>query len=182
MRAAEIDAFLAAGPAALVRVEAARGSTPREAGAWMLVSTRGTLGTIGGGQLEYMAIDAARHVTSIEDQKMSTSISSFGTAPSRLETARRFPGIDSRSLGIAAALAVGLAFTLCSLIVAVSPGTLARFASYALHLDITGLSRAITPASFLVGLGFVMLYAGAVVSATAGIYNRFTTNRSQPAA
>ena len=48
------------GPAMLVRVESARGSTPREAGAWMLVSRGGTLGTIGGGQLEYMAIDAAR--------------------------------------------------------------------------------------------------------------------------
>jgi xanthine dehydrogenase accessory factor len=44
----------------LVRVESARGSTPREAGAWMLVSEKRTLGTIGGGQLEYMAIDAAR--------------------------------------------------------------------------------------------------------------------------
>ena len=46
--------------AALVRVETARGSTPREAGAWMVVGPQATLGTIGGGQLEYMAIDAAR--------------------------------------------------------------------------------------------------------------------------
>ena len=34
----EIEAFLDAGPAMLVRVETAKGSTPREAGAWMLVS------------------------------------------------------------------------------------------------------------------------------------------------
>ena len=47
--------------AALVRVESARGSTPRESGAWMVVGARGRcIGTIGGGQLEYMAIDAAR--------------------------------------------------------------------------------------------------------------------------
>jgi xanthine dehydrogenase accessory factor len=46
--------------AALVRVEGARGSTPREAGAWMVVGPQAMLGTIGGGQLEYMAIDAAR--------------------------------------------------------------------------------------------------------------------------
>ena len=129
-----------------------------------------------------MAIDAARHFTSIEDQKMSTGISSFATAPSRLETALRFRGIDSRSFGVAAALAVGVAFTLCSLIVVMSPGTLARFASYALHLDLTGLSRAITPASFLVGLGFVMLYAGVLVSAMAAIYNRLTISRSQHSA
>jgi hypothetical protein len=56
----EIEAFLDAGPAMLVRVEVAKGSTPREAGAWMLVSRAGIIGTIGGGQLEYIAIDAAR--------------------------------------------------------------------------------------------------------------------------
>lgn len=46
--------------AALVRVEEAKGSTPREPGAWMIVAADATLGTIGGGQLEYMVIDAAR--------------------------------------------------------------------------------------------------------------------------
>jgi xanthine dehydrogenase accessory factor len=61
VRPDEVEALLAAGgPAALVAVEEARGSTPREAGAWMLVTPRATLGTIGGGQLEYMAIDAGR--------------------------------------------------------------------------------------------------------------------------
>jgi xanthine dehydrogenase accessory factor len=46
--------------AALVRVETARGSTPRESGAWMVVGAQAIVGTVGGGQLEYMAIDAAR--------------------------------------------------------------------------------------------------------------------------
>jgi len=46
--------------AALVEVAEARGSTPREAGAWMVVSPARTFGTIGGGQLEFMAIDRAR--------------------------------------------------------------------------------------------------------------------------
>ncbi|MEK1891415.1 MAG: xanthine dehydrogenase accessory protein XdhC [Phyllobacterium sp.] len=44
----------------LVEVKAADGSTPREAGAWMLVAPDCIFGTIGGGQLEYMAIDHAR--------------------------------------------------------------------------------------------------------------------------
>ena len=44
----------------LVEVTASQGSTPREAGTWMLVSESHSLGTIGGGQLEYMAIDQAR--------------------------------------------------------------------------------------------------------------------------
>ena len=47
---------------ALVRVRTVAGSAPREAGAWMLVTARETGGTIGGGQLEYRAIGAARAV------------------------------------------------------------------------------------------------------------------------
>lgn len=55
--------FLDAAPAvALVEVAEARGSTPREKGAWMLVSPSAIFGTIGGGQLEFMVIDEARKV------------------------------------------------------------------------------------------------------------------------
>jgi xanthine dehydrogenase accessory factor len=46
----------------LVTVRSAKGSTPREAGAFMLVSGSAIFGTIGGGQLEYMAIDKAREM------------------------------------------------------------------------------------------------------------------------
>lgn len=56
-----LKAFLDTAPsAALVEVTGAKGSTPREKGAWMLVSPDRIFGTIGGGQLEYMAIDTAR--------------------------------------------------------------------------------------------------------------------------
>jgi xanthine dehydrogenase accessory factor len=50
------------GPLALVEVAGTKGSTPREKGAFMLVSRAAIYGTIGGGQLEYMAIDKARQV------------------------------------------------------------------------------------------------------------------------
>lgn len=43
-----------------IRVISARGSTPRDAGAEMFVGPDSVQGTIGGGQLEYMAIDRAR--------------------------------------------------------------------------------------------------------------------------
>lgn len=49
-------------PCVLVEVVEAKGSTPRETGAFMLVSANGCCGTIGGGQLEYMAIDNARAI------------------------------------------------------------------------------------------------------------------------
>ena len=46
----------------LVRVVEAKGSTPRNTDAWMLVSGDGCFGTIGGGRLELEAIDRAREV------------------------------------------------------------------------------------------------------------------------
>ncbi len=45
-----------------VTVHSVKGSAPREEGASMLVSQQAIHGTIGGGQLEYMAIDAARQM------------------------------------------------------------------------------------------------------------------------
>jgi xanthine dehydrogenase accessory factor len=58
-----LRSFLDAAPAAaLIEVAEAKGSTPREKGAWMLVSPTAIFGTIGGGQLEFMAIDKAREM------------------------------------------------------------------------------------------------------------------------
>lgn len=45
-----------------VRITRARGSTPREEGAEMMVGPEAVTGTIGGGQLEYLAIDRARQM------------------------------------------------------------------------------------------------------------------------
>ncbi|MGK9052002.1 xanthine dehydrogenase accessory protein XdhC [Neorhizobium petrolearium] len=56
-----LEAFLASHPRAiLIEITEAKGSTPREAGAFMLVTENTIWGTIGGGQFEYMAIDNAR--------------------------------------------------------------------------------------------------------------------------
>ncbi len=44
----------------LVRVDGTQGSAPREAGTWMAVWRDALTGTIGGGQLEFQAIQAAR--------------------------------------------------------------------------------------------------------------------------
>lgn len=56
-----LSVFLAAHPnSVLVEVAEARGSTPREAGAFMVVADSGLFGTIGGGHLEFIAIDHAR--------------------------------------------------------------------------------------------------------------------------
>jgi len=59
-----IDGFverLAREPAVLVSVDSTQGSVPREAGAWMGVFADGAVvGTVGGGHLEFEAIEIAR--------------------------------------------------------------------------------------------------------------------------
>jgi len=57
-----LTAFLSEAPAILVEIEAVKGSSPREAGTFMLVSATRIWETIGGGQFEYMAIDHARAI------------------------------------------------------------------------------------------------------------------------
>lgn len=59
----DFRAFLALQPEAiLVEITGTQGSTPREAGTFMLVSASSLWGTIGGGQFEYIAIGNAREL------------------------------------------------------------------------------------------------------------------------
>ncbi len=61
--AERLSAFLAANPRVVaIHVAQALGSTPREEGAWMLVGATGMLGTIGGGQMEFQAIERAQRI------------------------------------------------------------------------------------------------------------------------
>ncbi len=61
MTSPSLPGFLATHPAlVLVEVREAKGSTPREAGAYMLVAPEALWGTIGGGQMELLAIEKAR--------------------------------------------------------------------------------------------------------------------------
>ncbi|MDB5554813.1 MAG: xdhC [Rhizobium sp.] len=54
------ESFLAqSGPSILIEVTATKGSVPRDTGTFMLVSDTGIWGTIGGGNLEFAAIDKA---------------------------------------------------------------------------------------------------------------------------
>lgn len=56
------ETFLAQPALILADVTGTKGSTPREAGTFMLVSEAGLWGTIGGGNLEFTAIDRARAI------------------------------------------------------------------------------------------------------------------------
>jgi xanthine dehydrogenase accessory factor len=61
MNSAELARFLAGHPAAIVaELSRVRGSSPREAGTFMVISETAMVGTIGGGALEYMVVARAR--------------------------------------------------------------------------------------------------------------------------
>ena len=56
----QFKASLAQQDAVLVTVQSHRGSVPREAGAWMAVFADHSIGTVGGGHLEWQAMQEAR--------------------------------------------------------------------------------------------------------------------------
>jgi len=56
----------------LAVVVEANGSVPREAGAWMLVTSRGLVGTVGGGALEKRVLDEAPDVLASGEPKLLT--------------------------------------------------------------------------------------------------------------
>jgi hypothetical protein len=85
--------------------------------------------------------------------------------------------IDTKFLGLATAYVVAAVFTICSLIVAIAPGALSAFVSYALHIDITGIARPITFTSYLVGIVFIAVVSGVLVAAVAGLYNGLRRRR-----
>jgi xanthine dehydrogenase accessory factor len=73
VRRAGIEAFVTRHRGAvLVRVSEASGSSPRDSGALMLVGTDETIGTIGGGQLEFLAIDRARRM--LRDEQAAAAL------------------------------------------------------------------------------------------------------------
>lgn len=66
---------------ALVMVLTAKGSTPREAGAFMVVSDNAIEGTIGGGTLEFDAMKLARQKIAQQTGAFSRSLHAFALGP-----------------------------------------------------------------------------------------------------
>lgn len=70
-----LEQAIARGEAVVIaRIAEAMGSTPREAGATMLVTPTATTGSIGGGQLEFHAIDVARAMIAGGDKQRELDI------------------------------------------------------------------------------------------------------------
>lgn len=62
-------------PVVCISVSEVAGSTPREPGAFMLVSSNGMTGTIGGGRLEFDAIRTAREMLETRETRRSVAVS-----------------------------------------------------------------------------------------------------------
>ncbi len=67
------------GPAILVTVGRIKGSTPRDTGSNMLITATKCIGTIGGGRLEYIAIEKARNL--LGDETKSSEIHELPLGP-----------------------------------------------------------------------------------------------------
>ncbi|HET9985221.1 MAG TPA: DUF5676 family membrane protein [Longimicrobiales bacterium] len=79
--------------------------------------------------------------------------------------------LESRLLGLAAAVAAAVSYAICALAVAIAPRAVADAFSYVLHIDLTGLARRVTWDSFIVGIIAFSLVIGLLVALAATIYN-----------
>ena len=79
--------------------------------------------------------------------------------------------LDPKPFGIAAGVVAAATYVLCALLVAVAPGTTQATLSYVLHVDLTGLARPISLASFTVGLVVFGAFIGLCTFFTARLYN-----------
>jgi xanthine dehydrogenase accessory factor len=76
---AALECIAAGEKSVLVTVAEAKGSTPRESGAKMLVRAHDIVGSVGGGQLELLAIDAARRM--MEDKAARPDLMRYSLGP-----------------------------------------------------------------------------------------------------
>jgi hypothetical protein len=79
--------------------------------------------------------------------------------------------LEAPAFGLAVAIVVTASFTVCSFFVAVAPEATAEWIGYLLHINLTGLSRSISWASYLAGVVALAVWTGLWAAAAAKIYN-----------
>lgn len=85
--------------------------------------------------------------------------------------------LDTRAFAIAAGMTAAMLFILCAAAVAIAPGPTTAFFSYIVHLDMSGMRRELTAASFTVGLIAWTLGTGLTFGFAATMYNRLIGSR-----
>ena len=82
--------------------------------------------------------------------------------------------LDTRAFAIATAVIIAVAYAICAFLVALAPEATRAFFGYLFHIDLTGLSRAITWESFFAGIIGSFVGTGIVAVAVSWLYNRLT--------
>lgn len=90
--------------------------------------------------------------------------------------------LNATSLGLAGAATAAIVFSICSLFVALVPRGTSQVFSYVLHLDLTGLARAITWGSYCAGVVTISVGVGLMLWLVARLYNQFARGPGAPAA
>ena len=81
--------------------------------------------------------------------------------------------LDTKSFGLSAAATTAIVYSICALVVSLSPGGAASVLSYVLHLDLSTMARPLSWGSYFVGVIAFSITVGLVFSLAAGFYNRF---------
>jgi predicted anti-sigma-YlaC factor YlaD len=75
------------------------------------------------------------------------------------------------AFGFAVGLAVAASFTICAFFVAIAPEATAATIGYLLHINLSGLTRAITWPSYIAGVVALGLWTALWAAVAAKIYN-----------
>ena len=75
------------------------------------------------------------------------------------------------AFGVAIGIVIAAAFTICAFFVAVTPEATADFIGYLLHINLSGLARPISWASYVAGVLGVGIWTGLGAAAVAKFYN-----------
>ena len=81
--------------------------------------------------------------------------------------------LDTKSFGLSAAAATAIVYSICALVVSLSPSGASSVLSYVLHLDLSTMTRPLSWASYFVGVVAFSITVGLVFALAAGFYNRF---------
>lgn len=85
--------------------------------------------------------------------------------------------LDTRAMTTASGIVMAVLYSLCALAIAVSPVSFMASVGYMTHIDLTGVSRAITWASYISGLICWTLLAMVVAASITELYNRLAPRR-----
>ena len=87
--------------------------------------------------------------------------------------------LDTRALGFAAGTVASTVSALCAVALIIAPNATRALMGYLIHSDLSGLTPAVSWASFLTGVIGWGLIAGVAFAAAAGLYNRSSAARAE---